>query len=431
MATKSKNSLNLRAYLMPYQRAYVDDRSRFKIWVAARQVGKSTGVSFETVDRSLSEPNTNTMVVSASERQSLELMQRVGIWADALEAAAPGIIDKRTLSELHLANGSRIISLPANPKTVRAFSGHIVLDEFAFHEHPEKIWAAVYPIATRGYSIRITSTPNGRNNMFHEIWERGGAQWSRHITPIGEAIRQGLPIDLQELRAGISDPEIWAQEYECRFLDEATAFLTFDLIEGVEDDAAGLPAKKGDGFTYIGADIGRRRDLTVFWVLEAVGDVFWTREVAVLQGERFARQDAVLDRLVTRYKPQRICLDQSGMGEKVVEDAAGRYGRRRVEGVLFTGPAKLELAMGLRRRFEDRSVRIPRDEAVREDLHRVRKVVTSSGNIRFDAERTQDGHADRFWALALAVHASGQPATMPKVTSRGKRNLFKQIQAEF
>jgi len=43
----------------------------------------------------------------------------------------------------------------------------------------------------------------------------------------------------------------------------------------------------------------------------------------------------------------------------------------------------------------------------------VKKVTTSAGNIRFDAERTNDGHADRFWSLALAVHAGGTAAAKP------------------
>jgi hypothetical protein len=54
--------------------------------------------------------------------------------------------------------------------------------------------------------------------------------------------------------------------------------------------------------------------------------------------------------------------------------------------------------------MEDRALRIPYDPVIRADLRSVTKQ-TTAGNIRFTAERTTDGHADRFWALALAVHA--------------------------
>jgi len=35
-----------------------------------------------------------------------------------------------------------------------------------------------------------------------------------------------------------------------------------------------------------------------------------------------------------------------------------------------------------------------------------RKTVTASGNVRFEGERTRDGHADRFWAACAAVEAA-------------------------
>jgi phage FluMu gp28-like protein len=79
-----------------------------------------------------------------------------------------------------------------------------------------------------------------------------------------------------------------------------------------------------------------------------------------------------------------------------------------VEAVNFTGPVKEELAYPLRAAFEDRSLRIPGDAAIRADLRAVKKETTAAGNIRFSADRGKNGHSDRFWALALALHASAQ-----------------------
>ena len=38
----------------------------------------------------------------------------------------------------------------------------------------------------------------------------------------------------------------------------------------------------------------------------------------------------------TRYRLLRCCMDQTGMGEKPVEDAQNRHSSNRVEGVLFS-----------------------------------------------------------------------------------------------
>jgi phage FluMu gp28-like protein len=60
--------------------------------------------------------------------------------------------------------------------------------------------------------------------------------------------------------------------------------------------------------------------------------------------------------------------------------------------------------------MEDRKLRIPFGPDIRADLRGVTKQTTEAGNIRFTAERTKDGHADRFWALALAIHAASSPS---------------------
>lgn len=70
---------------------------------------------------------------------------------------------------------------------------------------------------------------------------------------------------------------------------------------------------------------------------------------------------------------------------------------------------KEALAYPVRSIMEDRRLRIPHAPAIRADLRSVTKQVTAAGNIRFTAERTQDGHADHFWALGLAVHAASSP----------------------
>ena len=76
------------------------------------------------------------------------------------------------------------------------------------------------------------------------------------------------------------------------------------------------------------------------------------------------------------------------------------------QGVTFTGQVKESLAYPLKGHMEDRKLRIPDDATIRADLRKVQKVTTTAGNIRFVAESTPDGHADRFWALALAIHAA-------------------------
>ena len=106
-------------------------------------------------------------------------------------------------------------------------------------------------------------------------------------------------------------------------------------------------------------------------------------------------------------------MDQTGMGEKAVEDARRRYGDSRVEGVLFSAAKKLDMASTFKEAFQDRRVLIPAgDPKLRADLHAIKSVTGATGIRRLVADGETDGHADRFWAGALAV-ASAQTEYQP------------------
>jgi len=103
----------------------------------------------------------------------------------------------------------------------------------------------------------------------------------------------------------------------------------------------------------------------------------------------------------------RCAMDQTGMGEKPVEDAKRAHGESRVDGVMFTSAAKLDMATGLKDRMQDRRIRIPAgDPRLRADLHAIKSQVGATGIRRLVADGETDGHADRFWAGALAVAAA-------------------------
>lgn len=415
--------------LTEYQQAWVEDKSRFKIANKARQTGFSFAVALEVVLDAV-EHRTTWVLLSRGERQSRELMEKVqqhaqavGMAADMLESSFAINDDEFKQLEVRFPNGSKIIGLPANPDTARGFSGNVVLDEFAFHRDSREIWKALFPVITRGYKIRVISTPLGRKGKFYDLWTETSGKWSKHEANIYQAVAQGLDVDIDELRAGIDDEEDWAQEYECQFIDEAAALLTYDLISGCESDRAtkGLPAEfEPKGSLYLGMDIGRKRDLSVIWLDELVGDVMWTRAVVEMAKTRFRAQQEQLYEFLRMPGLVRACIDSTGIGAQLAEGAQEDFGRYRVEAVEFSLAVKSDMATTMLRKFQDRQTRVPADSKIRADLHKVRKITTSAGNIRYDSERDEEGHADRFWAKALTLHAAASAVRTrpPKVKAQ-------------
>lgn len=436
--------------LYAYQRRWFQDKSRFKIGMFARQTGKTFATSLELVDDSFEAEaaggRARWVILSRGERQAREAMEE-GVKKHAraynlalreLESTfrgADGTV--YNVLEVVLPGGSRISALPANPDTARGFSANVFLDEFAFHQDSRAIWGALFPVISKpGLKLRITSTPNGKGNKFYDLMTARDTVWSRHTVDIYQAVKDGLERDISMLRAGIADDDLWAQEYELKWLDEASAWLDYELISGVESDNCALGELSGGAGTtalgysggpcFVGVDIAARNDLFVIWVAEQVGDVLWTREIIERKRIKFAEQDWLLDEVFRRYKVLRACMDQTGMGEKPVEDAKRRHGVTRVEGVLFTANAKLALASVGKERFEDRKLRIPEGRPqLRADLHSLKKESGPTGTPRFVVEdEGQASHADRAWACFLACSAAAgrhAPIEFTAGPSKGSR----------
>jgi phage FluMu gp28-like protein len=414
------------------------------VW--SRQSGKSFAAALRAVLKCL-ERRTQYVVLSKGERQSRVFMEKVHDFCAALKElkALPEFEEipepeTKALEVVFPHNRSRILGLPANPDTARGYSANVILDEFAFHGDAQKIYAAIYPSITRGFSIEVISTPNGQQGKFFDLAKQAGLvtgfnrepanRWSPHRVDLYQAVKEGLPADLDLLRAGCDDEETWQQEYECAFLSDAQNYVSMELILSCvseqASDATPFEELRGKEL-YLGGDIGRRRDLTIFWLFEKLGDVLWSRVLRVLAKQTFEAQEKALDDLMA-LGVRRACLDASGLGMMLAERAVKKHGAR-VEGVTFTQQVKEDMAPRVKHRFEERLVRIPDNRDVRSDLNAVKRFVTPAGNIRFDADRTDKGHADRFWALALADMAASGPALTSEPRVRRENCAFAQMGA--
>ena len=413
----------LKEILLPWQQKWVNDRARFKIGLWSRQTGKSFSTSCEAVTDCAAEPRGTSdlwVCLSAGERQALEWMQKARKWAEAVKFAVDSYDEIRdsanalmSRAEIKFENGARIIAIPANPDTARGYSANLVLDEFAIHEKPCDIWAAIYPSITNTLTgekkLRIVSTPKGRGNKFADLWEHN-EQYAKHKVTIEDAVREGLfgrdaakaKAKLDELRAGVDDPDIWAQEFMCEFIDNTSVLLPYEMIGACE--SANI-VDDGASPLYVGMDVGRQHDLSVIVTAVKLGDVLAVTDVTELKRMPFADQLDVLCAKAQASRVRRVCIDSTGIGAMLAEEAVKRLGGK-VSPVQFTVSSKGEMYGLLRRRFEERSIRVPVSREIREDLHAVQRVVSTGGNVTYSAPRNADGHSDRAAALALCSLAA-------------------------
>jgi len=75
----------------------------------------------------------------------------------------------------------------------------------------------------------------------------------------------------------------------------------------------------------------------------------------------------------------------------------------QVVGEVFTNDTKERWATDFKILLQRREVALPRERGLVAQIHSIKKRVLGSGKVAFDAERTvKGGHADQFWAVALA-----------------------------
>lgn len=441
--------------LLPYQTKWVKDTSRLKIAEKSRQIGWTWATAYGLVSRkALKSAALDAWISSRDDIQARLFLEDCKNFAGILQTAAQDLGERAVDASGHsayvlaMANGLRLHSMSSNPDAQAGKRGDRVLDEFALHPDPRKLYAIAYPGITWGGSLEIFSTHRGTANYFNElvteIKHKGNPKsFSLHRVTLQDALDQGFLFKLQQklppnderqsmdeaayfdfIRRGCPDEETFQQEYMCVPSDDASAFLSYDLIASCEyplGEPWEKPLESCTGRLFVGVDVGRDHDLTVIWVLERLGDVDFTRAMICLQNRTFDEQERELYRVLELPQVRRCCIDCTGIGRQFTERAQKRFGEYRVEAINFTGPVKEELAYPVRATFEDRTVRIPNDPLVRADLRAVKKETTAAGNIRFTADKGKNGHADRFWALALAKHAGkrGSGAAYAQATPIG------------
>ena len=429
--------------LLPWQEAWRRDESLKKIWEKSRRVGATYAEANDVVyPRMADRVQWDYWFSSADESAAWEFADYCRFWQEVAGKVAAAVQPEEiedsktgrtaTAFVVRFPNGSKVTAMTSNPRRFRSKGGDVGLDEFAYHDDPALMYEAAEPSTMWGGRLRILSTHNGEDSEFNRFVKMGkrtaagqakddDIPFSVHRISLPDAVAGGLVERINETRGtrwtreaflldrrrSCRSLDHWNQEYLAIPAVDSVAWLPYDLLEACSSAAAGDPKSTGEGQVYIGMDVGESEDRTVIWTLERVGDVLWTREVLVLLAEPLRVKEEALVARLKNPRCVRACVDATGVGAQIAQ-AAERLGKG--EAVKFTLPVKDQIASPLRGLFEDRRIRIPDFSEVREDLHSVRMEKTAAGHPRFDAARSAAGHADRFWALALALHAAASPA---------------------
>lgn len=452
-----------------WQDDFIRNRNRYISLLKSRQTGFSFVVAIKGLVKALDPARTQytKQFVSYNEEDAQEKIRYARQFYDSIPNRYKKKLVHQTATMLEFEDvgsktTSRLISLPCRPP--RGKNGDVCLDEFAIYlpRLSKEIYTAASFCTLRRGCIEVGSTPLGTIGKFYEIctsresypnfdryfipwWYakvmckdvRGAVQFAKEMETAERVEHFGTDRLISLFQN--STLEDFQQECECVFIDSSASYISLELIYAntpgrrEEDIPANIdkdedyfnakrdveihcfrnaddlilnysPEKYGSPL-FMGLDIGRTSDATVFYII----GVFNGKKRSVLRHEMrnadFDAQTAVLNKLMENLPIYRCCIDDGGIGRNLAENAHKRYGER-AELYHFDLQSKEVLAMGVRTGLERREYELDNDRDFHAQIHSIKRTPSSGGSFRYDAERNEKGHADSFWAWALASYAT-------------------------
>lgn len=420
-----------------YQVELLRDEKKRIVVIYPRQSGKTTTLAVRMIWYAAEHPSTTSLIVAPGLRQSMIVMDRIHTYLLKM----PKIVRREMLRKMQrtvisFKNGAQIVALPNAPDQLRGHTAsNVVTDEAAFFREDELVFYSVlFPMLqnTQGTLI-ASSTPWGKDSAFYKFTQ--DPAFSKHRVKIDEVIDAKLTtkefIDEMQQR---TPSERFRREYLAEFVEDEQSYFNQNLItqcidselEPITDDWT-KQVKAPMGRYFLGVDLGKKVDSSVIVVMRWDGK----EGVAELVGmKRFALETpyasvigmvkVICDKL---HSVEKVLVDQTGVGEYIVEEMKHAGIHSRVEGMMLTVPSKQEILGYMKHLMETESLSLYYDADLIAQINVERYELTKTGQILYSHP---DGtHDDELWSLALCAYATRTPDTSYMGTGFGVPSSFR------
>ena len=417
---------------MSYQVKFLEDESDNILVEKGRQIGLSEYAALKAVRESVKEGATlDWWVCSRDLGAAKQFVEDCKKWAEIYNLGAvvlgEEIIEKETVFSITFATGVTIHALSSNADVLAGKRGNVILDEFALHKDQQKLLKVSSAVTQWGGQRIIISTHRGKQSVFAQIVNDcanngNPMEWSHHKITIQDAVNAGIVERinaktgkkrtraqfLKSCRAKCLTESDYLEEYMCVPQDTAGQLISWDTIITCTDDryasaSGNIAAEEGE--FGVGVDVARMADKHCYIALKPWHDRYVVRLVYYHEDKSWESRDRKLDEMTGAAGVKLVVIDQTGLGDKYVEDAKKRRNGHKVRGVIYNNGSKEELASNLARAMEAGKIIIPNHDLLKSHIAAIEKGYTKTGLVCYSADRTDSGHADLFWALAMAYHA--------------------------
>jgi len=426
--------------LYPFQHRILEDLQshRFNILRKFRQAGCTTIAASYSLWMVIFQKHKSVIILSKGDSESTEVLDRIKLMYEELPAfLQPGIAEDNK-HNMKLKTGSVIKSRPSGKQSGRSLAGSfLIIDEAAFIDAIDTIWAAVYPIISTGGRAFVLSTVNGIGNWYHDVYQAAidgensfnpiDIRWQEHpeyhynpdYDNLYEGMREkGLDIHTWEETTKKNMPtKQWLQEYECSFLGTGETFVEGDVLKQVSQQTSENYYTKHNNrmrvwqdpqpqYNYVIAcdtSLGRDRDYSAFHII----NMYNGQQVAEFYSNRTPINDfaKIISTEGMLYNIAHVICERNTIGNNLIDWLYNMY-----EYENLWADEKGDLGFQVTAKNRD-SILAELEEAIRTDLVKINSTRTCDELMTFiitDGGRVQaekGHHDDLVMSLALAVTA--------------------------
>jgi len=305
------------------------------IILKSRQIGVSTLITGYILQNMLFQSDKNMLCIATKQDTAKNLVTKVRYMFNNLPSWMKIPVEEDNKLTLRLSNGSQVKAVSASGDAGRSEAvSLLVIDEAAFIDNVDVIWASAQQTLSTGGKCIIISTPNGSGNFFHKTWVRAESQ-ENNFVPVRLPwwVHPERDENWRKKQEDIlGDPRIAAQECDCEFFSSGDTVFPSDVLKYIEEATIEEPSERRgvDKNLWIWeypdysrdymvlADVARGdgKDYSTAQVIDIESNV----QVAEFKGQLSTKDfGSFLISLSTEYNNALLIVENSSLGWSTVE----------------------------------------------------------------------------------------------------------------
>jgi len=192
----------------------------YNVILKSRQLGISTLSAGYSLWLMLFHNDKNILVIATKQEVAKNLVTKVRVMHDGLPGWLKGNCVEDNKLSLRFSNGSQVKAISSSGDAGRSEAlSLLIIDEAAFVDQIDDIWASSQQTLATGGGAIILSTPNGTGNFFHKTWV-GAEAGTNGFNPIKLhwTMHPDREQDWRDKQDQLLGPKMAAQECDCDFI---------------------------------------------------------------------------------------------------------------------------------------------------------------------------------------------------------------------